>query len=191
MKTITRNHAIESELDLEKGTRQLAKRVSIVSSDSNVLSLLPIAVVILNAVFCLGFLAYGYYALHLHNQNPYRDIAKRVDILAVNSANLARKTSDQIDLAQASIKANTSDIDHGQRVYDTAKFIIFRESDFQDFYNATQKGSRDIAELVSAQEWSFMVQAQMREAILESRKRQKALRTAVKPIAIRLRKARK
>lgn len=191
MKTLARNRAAESQLDLEKSARQLSQKVSAATRDSHFISIAPIAVIALNVIACLGLLAYGYYAIHTHNQNPYRNIAKRADSLAAKAADLARETADQINLAQASISANTSDIDHGQRVYDTAKFIIFRESDFQDFFHAMQNGSRDIAELVSAQEWSFMVQAQMREAILESRKRQKALRTTVKPIFTRLRKARK
>lgn len=191
MKTVARNHAIESQLDLEKDVRRLAQKVATATSDSRFIRVVPKLLIAFNMLCCLGLLAYCYYAYQAHSQNPYREIAKRVDILAVQTANLARESADQINLAQASISANTSDIDHGQRVYDTAKFIIFRESDFQDFFNTIQTGSRDIAELVSAQEWSFMVQAQMREAILESRKRQKALRTAVKPIFTRLRKARR
>lgn len=191
MKPYARNHAVESQLDLEKNVRQLTKKVSAATRDSNFISIAPIALIAFNAIFCLGLLAYGYYAIYSHNQNPYREVAKRVDLVATKSADLARETADQINLAQASISANTSDIDHGQRVYDTAKFIIFRESDFQDFFNAVKNGSNDIAELMSAQEWSFMMQRRMRAAILDSRKRQKALRTAVKPIAIRLRKARK
>lgn len=191
MNTFARNHAIESQLDLEKDVKKLARRVSLVSSDSLFIGLLPKILIALNVILCVGLLAYCYYTYQVHNQNPYRDIAKRVDTLAVESADLTRESADQINIAQASISANTSDIDHGQRIYDTAKFIIFRESDFQDFFNAMQNGSRDIAELVSAQEWSFMMQAQMREAILESRKRQKTLRTAVKPIFIRLRKAKR
>jgi hypothetical protein len=126
----------------------------------------------------------------LSESNPLLNIETKTTLIANEASQLLRNSTQKKDYSGARIKSVITNLDHGNHVYNTAKRIIYIESDFQDFANAVFLASNDMGKLLRVEEWAYQSEKTLEQAIKTSRTRQRELREAAKVVAIRLREKR-